>query len=107
MRISSQTLRHVVTAALIAVLCSAAVVSALAADPAHQPSTELKELEKKVSLKIAHASGEGLIDPAKRAQLREAHQLDVKAEQAIAAGAYDTAEEDLVKANTILGQLGM
>jgi hypothetical protein len=94
--------------AAMAVGFSAALATAIfAADSASQPSPELKELERKVSLKIAHASGEGPIDPAKRAQLHEAQQLDVKAEQAIAAGDYDSAQEDLVKANAILGQLSM
>ncbi len=78
-----------------------------AADSGKQPSPELRSLEREVSLKIAHLSNEGDTDPARRAQLRQAQLLDSKAEQALAAGAYDTAEENLVKANAILGQLGM
>lgn len=94
-------------AALLLALSVSVSPGIFAGETSRQASPELKSLEKEVSLKIAHLSGEGSVDPARLAQLREAHQLDVKAEQAIAAGDYDSAEDDLVKANAILGRLGM
>ena len=81
--------------------------SALGGDLRTQPSPELKALEREVSLKLAHLNDEGPTDPALRAQLRDAQQLDMEAEKAMAAGAYDTAEDKLVKANAILGRTGM
>ncbi len=81
--------------------------ASLAADLKKQPSPELRSLEREVSLKIAHLRDEGPSDPAVRAQLHQAQELDAAAEKAIAAGAYDQAEDSLVKANAILGRLGM
>jgi len=80
---------------------------ALAGDPATQPSPELKALERKVSLKLAHLRDEGPTDPGLRAQLHDAQQLDMDAEKALAAGDYNTAEDKLVKANAVLGRIGM
>jgi len=81
--------------------------SLLAADTGKQPPAELRSLERQVSLKLAHLRDEGSTDAAKRTQLNEAQQLDLRAEQEIAAGAYDRAEESLTKANAILARLGI
>ena len=81
--------------------------SLLAADTGKQPPAELRNLERQVSLKLAHLRDEGSTDAAQRTQLNQAQQLDLKAEQEIAAGAYDRAEESLTKANAILARLGM
>ena len=90
-----------------AILGAVATGSPLAADSGKQPPAELRSLERQVSLKLAHLRDEGSIDPDKRSQLNEAQQLDLKAEQEIAAGAYNRAEESLTKANAILGHLGI
>ena len=81
--------------------------SLLAADTGKQPPDELRNLERQVSLKLAHLRDEGSTDAAQRTQLNQAQQLDLKAEQEIAAGAYDRAQESLTKANAILARLGM
>jgi hypothetical protein len=95
---------------LVAVALAAAIIaiggSPLCAGDKAAPSPELRNLEREVSLKIAHASDEGQTDPERRAQLHDAQQLDMKAEKAMAAGSYQEAEDDLVKANAILGRLG-
>jgi hypothetical protein len=78
-----------------------------AADTRTQPPAELRSLEREVSLKLAHLRDQGSTDAGQRTQLNEAQQLDLKAEQEIAAGAYDRAEESLTKANAILARLGM
>ena len=77
----------------------------LAGDSGRQPSADLRNLERDVSLKLAHVRDEGLTDPRRREQLHQAQQLDLQAEHAISSGNYDAAEESLVKANAILGQL--
>src|SRR5579885_1683534 len=71
------------------------------------PQAELRQLERKVSLKLAHLRDQGPTDPAMRERLHQAQELDLKAEQAIAAGDYAAAEDALVKANAILGRIGM
>ena len=82
--------------------------SLLAADAGKQPlPAELRSLERQVSLKLAHLRDEGSTDAVQRTQLNQAQQLDLKAEQEIAAGAYDRAQESLTKANAILARLGM
>jgi hypothetical protein len=81
--------------------------SPLAGGSGEPPPAELRSLERQVSLKLAHLRDEGSIDPVQRSQLNEAQQLDLEAEQEIAAGAYDRAEESLTKANAILGHLGI
>ncbi|SRR5579883_3384971 len=91
----------------IAAGIAAIAATSFAADLKRQPSPELRSLERQVSLKLAHLSDEGPTDPAVRAQLHQALELDASAEKAMAAGAYDQAEENLVKANAILGRLGM
>jgi hypothetical protein len=90
-----------------AILVAVAAGSLPAADTGTQPPAELRSLERQVSLKLAHLRDEGSTDPGQRTRLDEAQQLDLKAEQEIAAGAYDRAEENLTKANAILGRLGI
>jgi len=97
----------------IAILSMGAILGASiggslrAADAGRQPPAELRNLERQVSLKLAHLRDEGSTDAAQRTQLNQAQQLDLKAEQEIAAGSYDRAEESLTKANAILARLGM
>jgi hypothetical protein len=90
--------------AILGVSTSASVP---ATDTRTQPPAELRSLEREVSLKLAHLRDQGSTDARQRTQLSEAQQLDLKAEQEIAAGAYDRAEESLTKANAILARLGM
>ena len=96
-------LRPIIALALCVSLI--AVGPLLAGDTARQPSADLRNLEREVSLKLAHVRDEGLTDPQRRAQLHQAQQFDLQAEQAIGAGDYETAEDRLIKANTILSQL--
>ena len=90
-----------------AVLGAAASSALLAADAGKRPPAELRSLERQVSLKLAHLRDEGSIDAGQRTRLNEAQQLDLRAEQEIAAGEYDRAEESLTKANAILAHLGI
>ena len=78
-----------------------------AGDAGKAPPPELRKLEREVSLKLAHVRDEESYDSAARTQLHEAHQLDMTAEKNLAAGDYDRARDNLVKANAILGRLGM
>ena len=78
-----------------------------AGDTGKPPPPELRKLEREVSLKLAHVRDEESYDSSARTQLHEAHQLDMTAEKNLAAGDYDSARDNLVKANAILGRLGM
>jgi hypothetical protein len=69
------------------------------------PSPELVNLEREVSLQLAHVRDNGPTDPAKRKQLFDASQLDQKGEAAIKSGDYKSAEDSLLQARAILRQL--
>ncbi len=88
---------------ILAVLVCAAPSSAGPNDL--KPPSDLVNLEREVSLKIAHVRDEGPTDPAKRRQLGEAERLDSKAEREIGAGDFRSAEDDLVKANALAAEL--
>ncbi|MGC1341329.1 MAG: hypothetical protein WA854_03320 [Candidatus Binataceae bacterium] len=87
----------------IATLAGAAPAAAGTNSP--KPPADLSNLEREVSLKIAHVRGEGPTDPAQRQKLHDAEQLDAKAEQEIGAGDFRSAEDDLVKANALASEL--
>jgi len=72
---------------------------------AEAPSPELVNLERQVSLELAHVRDSGPTDPAKRKQLFDASQLEQKGEAAIKSGDYKSAEDNLLHARTILRQL--
>jgi hypothetical protein len=105
--VSRVRLKGLAILSLGAILSALAPRSLLAADADKQPPAELRSLERQVSLKLAHLRDEGPTDAGQRSQLNEAQQLDLRAEQEIAAGAYDRAEESLTKANAILTRLGI
>lgn len=104
---SPMRLKGLTILSLGAALGAATSGSLLAADAGKQPPAELRSLERQVSLKLAHLRDEGSTDAGQRTQLNEAQQLDLRAEQEIAAGEYDRAEESLTKANAILAHLGI
>jgi hypothetical protein len=69
------------------------------------PSPELVNLEREVSLELAHARDSGPTDPDKRKQLFAASQLEQKGEDAIKSGDYKSAEDSLLHARVILRRL--
>jgi hypothetical protein len=71
---------------------------------AASPSPELVNLERQVSLELAHVRDSGPTDPAQRKQLFEASQMEQKGEAAIKSGDYKSAEDSLLKAQAILRQ---
>ncbi len=71
------------------------------------PPPELLQLEREVSLKMAHARDEGLTDPAKLKTLAEAQSLDAEAEKALKDGEYERSENDFLKTKTLLHNLGI
>ena len=100
--------RRVRSALVVLLALTAMGASAtFAGDTSNPPPPELRKLEREVSLKLAHVRDEESYDASVRAQLHEAHQLDMTAEKNLAAGDYDSARDNLVKANAILGRLGM
>ena len=72
---------------------------------AASPSPELVNLERQVSLELAHVRDSGPTDPAKRKQLFDANRLEQKGEAAIKSGDYKSAEDSLLQARTILRRL--
>lgn len=95
-----------ITFAILSLLTTIAFAAPAAAGPKDlKPPADLVKLEREVSLKIAHARGEGSTDPDKRHQLSGAEQLDAKAENEISAGDFRAAEDDLVKANALATEL--
>jgi hypothetical protein len=90
---------------LVALAVLLSPVLAVAGSSSSRPSPELVQLEREVSLKLAHVRDEGPTEPAKRRKLQSAALLDEKAEKEIEAGDYRSAEDDLVKANAIATEL--
>jgi len=72
---------------------------------AASPPPDLVEMERQVSLELAHVRDSGPTDPAKRKQLFDADQLEQKSEAAIKSGDYKSAEDSLLRAREILRHL--
>ena len=72
---------------------------------AASPPPDLVEMERQVSLELAHVRDSGPTDPVKRKQLYDASQLEQKGEAAIKSGDYHSAETDLLQARDILRHL--
>jgi hypothetical protein len=85
----------------IAALAIIEVSSAIAASP----PPDLVEMERQVSLELAHVRDTGPTDPAQRKQLFDASQFEQKGEAAIKSGDYKSAQENLSKARDILRHL--
>ena len=92
-------------AIIAAVLSLALPPLALAAGA--NPPPELLRLEREVSLKIAHARGQGFTEPSKLKALSEAQAVDAEAEQALQSGDYQRAEGDFLKTKALLHNLGI
>jgi hypothetical protein len=71
------------------------------------PPAELLELEREVSLKMAHARDEGITEPAKLKTLGDAQAVDAEGEKALKDGEYERAENDFLKTKTLLRNLGI
>ena len=89
---------------LVAIASTANLIYAGQAIAASAPP-ELVDLERQVSLELAHVRDSGPTDPVKRQQLFDANQLEQKGEAQIKSGDYKSAEDSLLRARTILRQL--
>jgi hypothetical protein len=87
--------------AAIAALAILEVSPAIAASP----PPDLVEMERQVSLELAHVRDSGPTDPLQRKQLFDASQFEQKGEAAIKSGDYKSAQENLSKARDILRHL--
>ena len=90
---------------LFAAIAALAIFTAAPRATAASPSPELVNLERQVSLELAHVRDSGPTDPAQRQRLFDASQLEQKGEAAIKSGDYDSAQQDLSKARDILRHL--
>src|ERR1700757_878573 len=92
-------------ARILGAVAALATFTATAPSIAASPSPELVNLERQVSLELAHVRDSGPTDPTKRKQLFDASWLEQKGEEAIKSGDYKSAEDSLLQARAILRQL--
>jgi hypothetical protein len=92
-------------ARFFATIAALAIFGEVSRATAASPSPELVNLERQVSLELAHVRDSGPTDPAQRKQLFEASQLEQKGEAAIKSGDYKSAEDSLLRAQAVLRQL--
>src|SRR5208282_5606621 len=84
----------------------AAVIATVNVFPAlAEPPPDLVELERQVSLELAHVRDSGPTDPAKREQLYEASQSEQKGETEIKSSDYKDAEQSLLHARELLRKI--
>ena len=93
---------------MMVTLASLAVArAARAAGPNQAAPADLIQLERQVSLKMAHARDEGYTDAARRKTLADAEKVDAEAEKSLKDGEYERAENDLLQAKVLLHNLGL
>lgn len=92
-------------ARLLPAIAALATVAGAWTATAASPPPDLVNLERQVSLELAHVRDNGPTDPVKRQQLFDASRLEQKGEAAIKSGDYKSAEDSLLKARTLLRQL--
>jgi len=92
--------------AIIAAILSLALPGLALAAGANPPA-ELLQLEREVSLKMAHARDEGFTDPAKLKTLSAAQAADAEGEKALKDGEYERAENDFLQTRALLHNLGI
>ncbi len=90
---------------VVAILCLVPASVALAAGA--KPPPELLQLEREVSLKMAHARDQGFTEASKVKTLTDATAVDAEAEKALRDGEYERAENDFLKAKALLRNLGI
>ncbi len=71
------------------------------------PPPELLQLEREISLKMAHARDEGFTEPSKLKTLADAQAVDAEGEKALKDGEYERAENDFLQTKTLLHNLGI
>jgi hypothetical protein len=92
-------------ARLFAAITALAIFVKVSPAIADSPPPDLVEMERQVSLELAHVRDSGPTDPDQRKQLFDASQLEQKGEAAIKSGDYKSAQENLSKARDILRHL--
>jgi len=88
-----------------AAIAAFSILVDLAPAIAGSPPADLVEMERQVSLELAHVRDSGPTDPAQRQQLFDASRFDQEGEAAIKSGDYKSAQENLSKARDILRHL--
>ena len=92
--------------ALIVATLSLAI-SAFAGTAGPNPPPDLVQLEREVSLKMAHARDEGYTDASQRKTLAAAQAVDAEGEKELTGGEFERAENDFLKAKVLLHDLGI
>ena len=93
--------------AIIAAILSLTLLPRLASAAGPKPPPELLQLEREVSLKMAHARDEGFTEPSKLKTLSDAQAVDAEAEKALKDGGYERAESGFLKTKVMLHNLGI
>ena len=92
-------------ARLFAAIAAFAIFVKVSPAIAASPPPDLVEMERQVSLELAHVRDSGPTDPDQRKQLFDASQFEQKGEAAIKSGDYKSAQQNLSKARDILRHL--
>jgi hypothetical protein len=92
---------------VIIVVTLSLAMPALAFAGGPNPPADLVQLEREVSLKMAHARDEGFIEDSKRKTLADAETIDTEGEKALKAGQFERAEDDFLKTKVLLHKLGI
>ncbi len=95
-------MKTVIAIAAALAICAAASFAAQTEIP-----PDLVQIEREVSLKLAHARGIGYTDRPRIEKLSQAEKYDHDGEAAMKAGDYHAAENDFLKAKLILHDLGI
>jgi hypothetical protein len=90
---------------LFAALAAVATFAVIRPALAESPPPDLVEMERQVSLELAHVRDSGPTDPVQRRQLFDASQCEQKSEAAIKSGDYKSAQDELFKARELLRHL--
>ncbi len=93
--------------AIITAILSLALLPRLAPTAGATSPPELLQLEREVSLKMAHARDEGFTEPSKLKTLADAQAIDAEAEKALKDGEYERAEAGFLKTKVMLHNLGI
>lgn len=98
-------MKGVVVAAILSLIVPVSFAAETAAGG--NPPPELLQLEREVSLKMAHARDEGFTESSKLKTLSDAQAVDLEAEKALKAGDYQNAESEFLKTKVLLHNLGI
>ncbi len=94
-------MRTLIVIGVFFAICTAAFAAQIETPP------DLVQIEREISLKLAHARGIGFTDRPRIEKLSQAEKYDRDGEAALKTGDFNAAEDDFLKAKMILHDLGI